>query len=253
MDILKDYIRNNQENSEDAKSLKIKIFNYFYYMLNVKNITNFITLYILYSFEIMQLISFAFSHPLELNWNISKKKMKYIQYIIEGFRIVPLFRFISFNSFMLIFFFCFTIVIILFIGLIFQILFFKENSKVFLTLLSWTLLIMPYLTIFLFGPLSELFLIPFKCNNNSMLAQEVLCYKNKHLILAILGVFGEISFFLFIYLINSFYYYPFIVKETPIKLTSDVDLLLMKIKVVFILVFLFLNLLILIFVFIFIF
>ena len=241
MDIIKDYIRNNQENSEDAKSLKIKIFNYFYYMLNVKNITNFITLYILYSFEIMQLISFAFSHPLELNWNISEKKMKYIQYIIEGFRIVPLFRFISFNSFMLIFFFCFTIVIILFIGLIFQILFFKENSKVFLTLLSWTLLIMPYLTIFLFGPLSELFLIPFKCNNNSMLGQEVLCYKNKHLILAILGVFGEISFFLFIYLINSFYYYPFIVKETPIKLTSDVDLLLMKIKVVFILVFLFLK------------
>ena len=241
MDLLKDYIRNNQENLEDTKSLKIKMFNYFYYMLNVKNIISFFTLYILHSFEIIQLISFAFSHPLELNWNISEKKMKYIQYIVEGFRIVPLFRYISFNSFMIIFYFLFSIVIILFISLIFQILFFKENSKCFLYILSWTVLIMPYLTIFLFLPLNELFLLPFKCKNNSMLSQEVQCYKNKHLILAILGVVGEIIFFLYIYLLNSFYYYPFVVRKTTIKLTPDVDLLLMKIKLVQILMYLFLK------------
>ena len=170
--------------------------------------------------------------------------MKYIQYIFEGFRIVPLFRYISFNSFMIIFYFLFSIVIMLFISLIFQILFFKENSKCFLYILSWTVLIMPYLTIFLFLPLSELFLIPLKCNNNSMLSQEVQCYKNKHLILAILGVVGEIVFFLYIYLLNSFYYYPFVVRKTTIKLTPDVDLLLMKIKLVLILMYLFLNLLI---------
>ena len=241
MDLLKDYIRNNQENLEDSKSLKIKIFNYFYYMLNVKNIISFYTLYILHSFEIIQLISFAFSHPLELNWNISEKKMKYIQYIVEGCRIVPLFRYISFNSFMIIFYFLFCIVIVLFISLIFQILFFQENSKCFLYILSWTVLIMPYLTIFFFLPLSELFLLPFKCNNNSMISQEVQCYKNKHLILAILGVVGEVTFFLYIYLLNSFYYYPFIVRKSSIKLTPDVDLLLMKIKLIMIILYLFLK------------
>ena len=242
MDILKDYIKNNQEISEDSKSLKIKLFNYFYYMMNVKNIVSFYTLYILHSFEMLQLISFAFSQPLQLNWNISEKKMKYIQYISEGFRIVPLFRFIHFNSFIFVFFFCFSIVVILFIGLIFQILFFNENSKFFLSILSWTVLIMPYLTIFLFLPLSEMFLIPFNCHNNSIVGnEEIQCYKNKHLILVILGVFGEVTFFLYIYLLNSFYYYPFIVRKTPIKLTSDVDLLLMKIKLIFILVYLFLK------------
>ena len=74
-----------------------------------------------------------------------------------------------------------------------------------------------------------------------MLSQEVQCYKNKHLILAILGVVGEIIFFLYIYLLNSFYYYPFVVRKTTIKLTPDVDLLLMKIKLVQILMYLFLK------------
>ena len=61
MDILKDYIIINEEISEEIKTLKIKVFNYFYYMMNVKSITSSVTLYILYSIETIQLISFAFS------------------------------------------------------------------------------------------------------------------------------------------------------------------------------------------------
>jgi hypothetical protein len=71
MDILKDYII-NQEISEKEKTLKTKIFNFFYYLMNVKSYTSFITLYILHTLELIQLISFAFSNPLILNWNMPK-------------------------------------------------------------------------------------------------------------------------------------------------------------------------------------
>ena len=93
---------------------------------------------------------------------------------------------------------------------------------------------MPYLTILFFIPLTELFLVPFKCENNKLLVEEVQCYKNKHLILAILGVFGEITFVIFIIILNYFYFYPFVSGKSTIKLNPYVDLLLIKIKLIFV-------------------
>ena len=241
MDILKDYIIINQEISEEIKTLKIKVFNYFYYMMNVKSITSSVTLYILYSIETIQLISFAFSYNLILNWNISNNIAKYLQYVIEGMRLVPLLEFISYNSFNFVFYICFSIVFILFIGLIFQILFYNPNSIIFPRILSITQFIMPYLTILFFIPLSELFLVPFKCDNNKLLVEEVQCYKNKHLILSILGVLGELTFFIFIYILNSFYFYPFVTGKATIKLNPSVDLLLIKIKLIFVIQFFFVK------------
>ena len=241
MDILKDYIIINEEISEEIKTLKIKVFNYFYYMMNVKSITSSVTLSILYSIETIQLISFAFSSNMILNWNISNTFAKYLQYIIEGMRFVPLLQFTSYNSFIVVFYVCFAIVFILFIGLIFQILFYNPNSIIFPRLLSITQFIMPYLTILFFIPLSELFFVPFKCENNKLLVEEVQCYKNKHLILAILGVFGEISFVIFIFMLNSFYFYPFVTGKATIKLNPDVDLLLIKIKLIFVVQFFFVK------------
>ena len=233
MDTLQDYIIINQDNIEQGNLLKIKIFNYFYYLLNVKNFTYSITLVVLHTIEMMQLISFAFSDILLLNWNMQKNISTYLKYIVEGFRLVPIFSFTSYNTFLVVFFICFIIVIILFICLILQILYFNENSKISYKLLSLTQSIISYLTIFLFIPFTELFLIPFKCENNKLLNNEIECWKNMHLVFAILGIIGEIIFFCFVYFLNYFYFYPFIVWKTTIKLNSDVDLLLIKIKLIY--------------------
>ena len=87
-------------------------------MLNVKNFTYSITLVILHTIEMIQLISFAFSDILLLNWNMQKNISIYLKYIVEGFRLVPIFSFTSYNTLLIVLFICFIIVIIFFIFLI---------------------------------------------------------------------------------------------------------------------------------------
>ena len=240
MDILQDYII-NQEITENEKSLKTKIFDYFYFMLNSKTYINTTTLFILHILELVQLISFSFSKELILNWNIPKKYHKYVIHILEGFRLVPILRFSSYNNFIIVFFVIFVVVIILFICLILQILYFKKNSKFFSKLTSLTKLIIPFLSIFLFIPISELFLIPFKCKNNEMFRDKVKCWKGIHFSFAILGIIGEISFLFFIYLLNYFYFYPFYVGINTIKINPEVDLLLIRTKFIYELQYIFIN------------
>ena len=240
MDILKDYII-NQEISEKEKTLKTKIFNFFYYLMNVKSYTSFITLYILHTLELIQLISFAFSNPLILNWNMPKNIYIIVEYIIEGTRLVPILRLSTYNNFLLVFFIFFIIVLILFICLLLQILYLKENSKFCLKFLSITRLLMPFLTIFLFLPITELFLVPFKCDNNMMFNEEVHCWKNVHFVYVIFGIIGEITFLSYIYLLNYFYFYPFPLGKSTIKLDPNADLLLIIIKLVYEIQYLFIK------------
>ena len=235
MDMIKDYIKYNQENSDESKSLKIKIFNYFYYVLNIKNATNIITLYILHSIEIIQLISFAFSQPLISNWKISQKYSNTLQNVIEGFRLFPLLKFATFDTYVLVFYIIFAIIMVIFIGLILQILYFKENSRFFYIIISLTQILVPYLTTLLFLPLSEILIIPFICKNDKILNETIECWKNKHLTLSVLGIIGELVLISFVYFLNSFYYYPFIVIRSSIRLNTDVDLFLIIVKFIYIL------------------
>ena len=235
MDMIKDYIKINQENSDESKSLKIKIFNYFYYVLNIKNATNIITLYILHSIEIIQLISFVFSQPLISNWKISQKYSNTLQNVIEGFRLFPLLKFATFDTYVLVFYIIFAIIMVIFIGLILQILYFKENSRFFYIIISITQILVPYLTTLLYLPLSEIFIIPFICKNDKILNETIECWKNKHLTLSVLGIIGELVLISFVYFLNSFYYYPFIVIRSSIRLNTDVDLFLIIVKFIYIL------------------
>ena len=235
MDMIKDYIKINQENSDESKSLKIKIFNYFYYVLNIKNATNIITLYILHSIEIIQLISFAFSQPLISNWKISQKYSNTLQNVIEGFRLFPLLKFSTFDTYVYVFYIMFAIIMVIFIGLILQILYFKENSRFFYIIISITQILVPYLTTLLYLPLSEIFIIPFICKNDKILNETIECWKNNHLTLSVLGIIGELVLISFVYFLNSFYYYPFIVIRSSIRLNTDVDLFLIIVKFIYIL------------------
>ena len=93
-----------QEISNEEKTLKSKVFNFFYFMLNGKNKTSLFTLYFCHSFEIIQIISFAFYKPHLRAWKIDYNNIIIISTIISGFRLGPLLQFVSFNIFQLIFF-----------------------------------------------------------------------------------------------------------------------------------------------------
>ena len=121
----------NQDLIEGPKTLKLKIYDYFHSMLELRKEPSFITLYIFHSIEIIQLISFAFSAPHSLSWNISENNFKILSFCLSGFRLTPLLYFTSLAAYSLIIDFIFIIIVILFIFLIVQILFRKENSKVF--------------------------------------------------------------------------------------------------------------------------
>ena len=110
-----------QEISNEEKTLKSKVFNFFYFMLSRKNKTSLFTLYFCHSFEIMQIISFAFYKPHLMSWKIDINKFGIISTIFSGFRLVPLFQFVSFNIFELIFFILVALILALPLFLLIQI------------------------------------------------------------------------------------------------------------------------------------
>ena len=233
MNTFKDYMINNREIFGEQKDLKFKVFNYFHSMLSSKYTTGFTVLYILHILEIIQLISFAFSQPLILIWNLSDKVSEKVEIVISGFRLVPLFKYTTFETYSLILIFLFAIIIIFSLGLIIQILFYDENSKFFTTCLFLSKVLIPYLTIFFFLPINELFLFPLRCQNNKLFDNEIVCWKNRHLFYAIIGIVGDICFITLMYVLNNFYFYPFLMAKSSVKLNPAVDLLLIKIKVIY--------------------
>ena len=241
MNTFKDYMINNSEIFGEQKDLKFKVFNYFHSMLSSKYTTGFTVLYILHILEIIQLISFAFSQPLILIWNLSDKVSEKVEIVISGFRLVPLLKYTTFETYSLILIFLFAIIIIFSLGLIIQILFYDENSKFFTTCLFLSKVLIPYLTIFFFLPINELFLVPLRCQNNKLFDIEIVCWKNRHLFYAIIGIVGDICFISLMYVLNNFYFYPFLMAKSSVKLNPAVDLLLIKIKVIYELQYIFIK------------
>ena len=229
----------NQDIIEGKKTLKLKIYDYFYNMLNLRNEPSSITLYIFHFIEIIQLISFAFSPPHTLTWNISENNFKYIYYCLSGFRLTPLVHFISFTTYSIIFYVIFIIVIFLFIFLIIQILFRKEESKLFSKFMSFTqLLILPLKVIF-FISFVEYFLIAFNCGEEEGFMRmidwgERKCWKSNHMFFIILGILGIIVFLLYMFITNYYYFYPFFIEVSTTRLNSTIDQHIIIIKLIFI-------------------
>ena len=237
----------NQDIIEEKKTFKLKTYNYFFSMLELLREPSPITLYIFHFIEIIQLISFAFSSPHELTWNIPQKKFKILSLCLSGFRLTPLLYFSSLNAYGIIIDFFFILIVALFIFLIIQILFRKEESKIFAKLLSFTqMLILPIKVIFVI-PILELFLIAFQCESETDYIRiinygEYKCWKSVHMFYIILGSLGVIVFLSFTFFLNYYYFYPFFetefypffVTESTTRLNSTIDQILIMIKFIFI-------------------
>ena len=224
-----------QEISKEEKTLKLKVFNFFYFMFSGKNKTSLFTLYFCHSFEIMQILSFAFYKPHLMTWKIDTDKFRIISTIFSLFRLTPLFQFVSFKIFEIIFFTFVALTFALSLFLIIQIIFRDNNSKIFHRFLSFTYLIMGPLSIFFYIPMTELFLLPLRCNNNKIFTKNnvLQCWKGIHLIYVTLGALSAISLFIYLFIMNLFCFYPFQTKASTLKLNSSFDLYFLIIKLLY--------------------
>ena len=234
MENLKNYLL-NQYNSLNKKNFKTKIFDYFYTMLDTKNTTSYITLYFLHFLEIVQLISFAFSTPFTSVWKLSDKINSNLSSILSGFRLAPLFFYISIKNSMIVLLIILFLIIIYFVFLMIQISIRKENYKFFEKLIVFTRITMPFLTILLYIPIMELFLSPLNCRNNhiNLRTDEVQCWKAAHLIIVLVSLIGIILYSIIVSLLTFFYFYPFVTSKVSIKLNSSVDIILLLIKFIY--------------------
>ena len=225
------------------KNLKIKIFDYFYYIIYHRKSTSSFFLVVLYILEIIQIISFAFTSPHTNTWKISSKSFYIISNISSSFRLSPLVRFISFKAFESIFFIFNALQFIFLLNLLIQVLFRESNSKIYDILLSVTHFLIDPLSIFFFIPIIELFLIPLKCCDSNIFINknEFKCWSSIHYLFITLGSISAILFFISIIFLNIYYFSPFQIKPSTIKLNSLIDVHLLQIKFIYMLKYIFIK------------
>ena len=224
-------------------NLKIKIFDYFYYIIYDKKSASSFILALLYTLEIIQLLSFAFTSPHTNTWKISLKSFYIISSITSGFRLSPLIRFISFKVFEIIFFTFSALQFIFFLSLLIQVLFREPNSKSYHILLSITHFLIEPLSIFFFIPILELFLMPLKCDDPNIFINDndFKCMSSIHYLFIIIGSISTIMFFISILFLNIYYFSPFQIKPSTIKLNSLINIHLLQIKIIYILKYIFIK------------
>ena len=226
----------NQDMIFENRTIQNKIYNYFYIMLSDKRDISFLVLYILYILETIQLISYGISEPHIETWKENSSTIKTISDIIGITRITTLMKYVSFDVYIIIFFILVVIIFAFNIFLIVQILFFKSESKFFITSgLIIKNLIYP-LFIFLYIPIIELVLLPLKCNYEDrvdIVKSGIKCWENLHYLYSILGIISAILFSLGMFFLLNLFYYPFNYHDSSIRVQSHNDIIFLFIKFIF--------------------
>ena len=83
--------------------------------------------------------------------------------------------------------------------------------------------------------MTELFLLPLRCNNNKLFTKynSLQCWKGIHFIYVILGTLSAVSLFICLIFVNLFSFYPFQMKTSTLKLSSSFDISLLIIKLIY--------------------
>ena len=188
----------NQDMIFERQSFSNKVYNYFYTMLKEKKEISFLEIYILYILETIQLISYGLSEPHITTWKEKNSTLKTLSDIIGISRITTLMKYIKFDIYLIVFFILVVIIFGFFVFLIVNILFFKE-SKFFLYSVNIIRNLIYPLSIFLFIPITELFLLPLKCNEENkvdIVKNGIDCWNSIHYLYSILGIISSLLFLL---------------------------------------------------------
>ena len=232
------------KNPKMAKDLSVseeitfitKIFDFFFYVLRKQRNTTFFTC-LLIALETFQLISYAIDEPHLQTWKLASKPKKYIQLILGSTRITPLMKYMTFNYYLIIYGIICGIIFFLSLFLTMVIKFNKTSSKFYHSGVTFIRYFSTPMTTFLFIPVIELMLFPFKCINNKVdiVKDPIECYKNLHFLYLILGMIFTIVYSLVCFLLCVFYFDPFNVKKNTTKISTTGDITLLIIKLILIL------------------
>ena len=228
----------NQDLLYENKANSNKIYNYFYSLLNYKKDTSFLELYILYILETIQLISYALSDPHIDIWKEKSSTLKSISDIIGISRITTLMKYVKFDIYLIIFFILIIFIFALFVFLIVQILFFKTESKFFFATIDIIRSLIYPLFIFFYIPITELVLLPLKCNSDNkvdLVKEGIKCWDNMHYLYSILGIISSILFLLCILFLINFFFYPFNYNDSSIPIHSTNNVIVLIVKYIFVL------------------
>ena len=227
----------NQDLIFEKQSFSYKIYNYFYFMLRDKKELNFLGIYILYILETIQLMSYGLSEPHIDTWKENISTLETITDIIGISRITTLMKYIKFNIYLVIFFILMVLIFALSIFIAVQILFIKESTLLKKTINIVKILIYP-LSIFLFIPITELVLLPLKCNSEDkvdIVKEGIDCWKNIHYLYSILGILSSVLFLLCIIFLNNLFFYPYNYHDSSIRIQSNNDNIFIFIKYIYVL------------------
>ena len=228
----------NQDLILENSSISNKIYNYFYNIVRTKKETSFLELYILYILETIQLISYGLSQPHTDIWKENNSSIKKVSDIISILRISSLMKYVKFYIYLIIFFILVFLIFSFCVFLIVNILFFKSESKFFSSSISIIRNIIYPLYIFFYIPITELVLLPLKCNSENkvdIVKDGIKCWESLHYLYSILGIISSVLFFLCMIFLLNLYFYPFNYHDSSIRIRSDIDNAYLFIKYIFVL------------------
>ena len=211
-------------NVVDDVSVKTKIFNFYFFVLRKKDINMFICSLLLI-LETLQLISFSFSDPHSNGWKIKESKMKNIKLIVGASRITSIFIYIKHDLYIMIFFALLAYIFLHCLFLTMLIKFNKTTTKVYQIGIIFTRYFTTPLTIFFIIPISEIILLPLKCENKRMavVKNPIKCWDGLHYLYSLLGVIFSFAFYGLIFISTIFYFNPFNSKKATTKISTSSD------------------------------
>ena len=229
-------------NVVDEVSVKTKIFNFYFFVLRKKDINMFICSLLLI-IETLQLISFSFSEPHLNGWKIKESKMKNIKLIIGASRLTSIFIYIKHDLYILIYFILLAYIFLHCLFLTMLIKFNKTTSKIYQIGIIFTRYFTTPFTLFLIIPISEIILLPLKCENKRMavVKNPIKCWDGLHYLYAFLSVISTFAFYGLIVISTIFYFNPFNSKKTTTKISTSSDSFLYITKIFLVLKYIFIK------------
>ena len=232
----------NQDSLSDEKSLKLKTYNYFYLILKSKGTINSIVISFFILLETIQLVSYAFEEPHLESWKMKQNIIKYISLVFGAVRISPLMKYVNFDDYLVLLYCLLIIVFIFCVITLFQILSNDSETKKIKGIFCIRI-ILNIIAIFLYIPITELFLFPLNCKGGkiAVIADDVECGKKLYYLYVILGIIGALLTFISVFFFLNFYFYPFYENNNNRKLITSNDLILHVIKLIFVLKYIFIT------------
>ena len=222
-----------QDISIDDKTIMIKIYRYFYSLFQEKKELNtFVKCFQLF-IEAIQIISFAFSDIHNKSWEGDFGILKVTEYV----RISTILKYFDYKVFLVIFYLLLVIIVLFTLIIILHIFFVDSSSKLYQLTTIIVRSAIDILSIVLYITISEIFLIPLKCEKGiiSGVINGAKCEGSAYYLNIVLGIIGVIVFFFWCFFTLSFSFYPFQNPASSVRINSYNDILLVIIKLIFIL------------------